>query len=157
MNAFRKSTLTLVVCSLLFFGCGKDDDANNGGNNNTNKCANSCNINPAIDPIYHGVVHSNLPGTYALTYAEVQSGAPFTDGSSATFVIGANGSMNVEYNGQCVFIDKSLIDVNTPVEIRFLDNCVFNVWFLLSDNEHGVFNEINVLNSAQQFMGQFSR
>mgnify|MGYP000893256723 CR=1 FL=1 len=155
MNKTIKTlSFSLFVGLVLLTSCKKDDD--NNGDNNTPSCDNQCNVNPAISSDYHATIHSNLVGVYTLTYDEIQEGGPFSDGDQVKFTIASNGSLTIEFNGDCVSIDKALHTYPTDAEVRYGDDCVFNVNFLLSDNQTGTFNEFNITNvSTQQFLGQF--
>ena len=155
MNKTIKSiSLSLCVGLVMLASCNKDDD--NNGNNNTPSCGNQCNVNPAISSDYHAIIHSNLIGVYTLTYDQVQEGGPFSDGDQVKFTIAPNGSLTVEFNGECVTIDKALHTYPSDAEVRYRDDCVFNVNFLLSDNQTGTFNEFNITDvTTQNFLGQF--
>lgn len=152
----KKLFLTFSICTCVFFsGCDDGEDVDGNANNST--CATECNVDSGISSDFHATINESLKGEYELTYNEIQAGGPFSDGDEAKFIIGSDGSLTVEFKGDCVTIDKALIDNNTDAEVRFKDDCVFQVWFLLSDNETGVFNEFNITDATtQRFYGQFT-
>lgn len=151
----KKSILFLLSFFILAItSCDKDDD-DNGTNAPT--CENICNSSEGIPANNLATINENHLGSYTLTYDEIQEGGAFSGGDQAIFTLASDGSLTVEFNGECVTIDRAFIDVNTNAEVRFRDDCVFNVWFLLSDNETGTFNEFNILdNPSLNFLGQFT-
>lgn len=145
-----KHTLLLtIVGSLIFFtSCKKDDKKNTS----TTCSTNVCNV-PLGTGQTAGTTPSGIIGKHTLTYHEIKTGAPFTDGTQAQFELTSDNKLMVTYNSECVTIENPR--QTSPVEVSFPDNCKFNVSFAASASTNGSLNEINVSAIGGDFYGQF--
>lgn len=143
--------LAAMCCAWVLSGCDKDEK----GPEKQSSCGEVCAVNPAISSDYHANIHAGLVGSYNLTYNEIVEGGPFSDGDLVVFTITSDGQLVVTFDGKCVTVDKALVTYQTDAEVRYLDECVFDVVFAVSDNINGEFNEVNILSLQSQFLGQF--
>lgn len=137
--------LTLVM-SFLMVACG-------GASSTSTNAGGARTLGPNEEA---ATIPASIATTYNLTYNETNAGAGITNGSTATFVVGTDGSLTI--NGTTTLTDPYLYRGNTQ-EAIWLDN-TNNLAYSLSSLTLG-FNEINVSNNLNyddtgfQFYGQY--
>lgn len=137
----------LILFAFLISACTTNSTDDVGNN-----CANTCDYTLASGETA-ATVPSSLDGTYNLTYGFAQSGSPFADGTTATFII-SNNELTVEVDGfECITLKNPvLIGTNN---YKFKDDCRDNIGYNVSPNNDGSFNEINIEPLGQGWYGQF--
>ena len=95
-------------------------------------------------------IPSSLAGTYDLTYSEIVTGGPFSNGESVTVVVNSDGTLCVN---ELTLTNPVLFNGN-PAEAIWKDSAGgFN--YSLSDLQ-STFNEVNVGTSSNSFRGQLT-
>lgn len=128
--------------------CNKDDN----NSSNTSCSTGACNV-PLATGETAGTTPAGIVGTHTLTYHQIATGAPFTDGDQAKFELTSDNKLTVTYKTDCITIENPR--QTSPVEVTFPDNCKFNVKFSASESTNGGLNEININALSGQFYGQF--
>lgn len=108
-----------------------------------------------------GTVSASLVGSYTLTYFRSKDGGPFTDQQQVPAVVGGNNTLTI--NGKTLgspFFRKVGESFNQHELIW--EDAAGKIEYALSDNQSGVFNEINVGDTTQpvgnqRFLGQLRK
>jgi len=141
--------LFITLLSTVVISCDNNDDTDMSSVAN---CDNVCDYTLTSGQ-NAATVPSGLDGTYNMIYDYAQTGSPFANGTTATFIL-SNNTLTVEIEGE------DCITLNNPVLIgtdnyKFMDNCVNSIGYNVSANTDGSLNEINVEPLGVGWYGQF--
>lgn len=101
-----------------------------------------------------GTVAASVVGKYTLTMQYAAANSPFPDGTVGEFEVYSDNTLYASIDGKCVTITNPI--QSGTVEVIFKDNCVFNLYFAVSEKNTGGLNEINIGTSSGSFLGQFN-
>ncbi|MEP0711983.1 hypothetical protein [Algoriphagus sp.] len=144
----KNSKLFLVACLLfagLSFSCSDDDEPELGD------CNTVCQSTIASGESA-GTVAPSVVGKYTLTMQYATAESPYPDGTVGEFEVFANNTLSVKIEGKCVTLGNPIQSGTS--EVTFKDNCVYNLFFGVSEKNGGGLNEINI-GKGTMFLGQF--